>query len=111
VAILIDTSVLIAVELLHGVHRVDAARAARRSARIEGFLTDLPTLPVEMRVARSYARLSAILAASGKPVDSNEMWIAATAVANDLLVLALDGDFDRIPGLRRAPIGEIPRQR
>jgi predicted nucleic acid-binding protein len=39
------------------------------------------------------------------------MWIAATAVANDLLVLALDGDFDRIPGLRRAPIGEIPRQR
>lgn len=135
-AVLIDTSVLIAVdrgrvsieaviergeqysisvvtaaELLHGVHRADAPRATTRAARIEGFLEGLPTLAIDMRVARTYARLSAALAAEGKPLDSNDLWISATAIANDLELLAFDGDFDRVPGLRRVPVTDIPRPR
>lgn len=131
-AILIDTSVLIAAERgtrsldafldaaaeyaisvvtvaeLLGVHRSDGSRATTRAAYVEGLLDGLPTLPVDMRVARSYARLSALLAQAGTPVDANDLWIGATAVANDLEVLALDGDFDRIPGVRRAPVTGAP---
>ena len=135
-AVLIDTSVLIAIErgkilrdailepgeqyaisivtaaeLLHGVHRADDARATAREAYVEGLLDGLPTLPIDMRVARSYARVSARLAAKGTPVDANDLWIAATALAHDLEVLALDGDYDRIPGLRRAAPGGVPRPR
>ncbi|HEY0576093.1 MAG TPA: PIN domain-containing protein [Pseudonocardia sp.] len=134
-AILIDTSVLVAVErgklprgailepgeqyaisvvtaaeLLHGVHRAGEARTATREAFVEGLLDGLPTLPIDMRVARSYARASATLATKGTPVDANDLWIAATALAYDLEVLALDGDYDRIPGVRRVTPG-VPRPR
>jgi predicted nucleic acid-binding protein len=37
-------------------------------------------------------------------VDANDLWIGATAVANGMQVLALDGDFDRIPGVRRVEL-------
>jgi tRNA(fMet)-specific endonuclease VapC len=104
-------SVVTAAELLHGVHRADPPRAAARAARIDGFLEELPTLPIDMRVARSFARTSATLAAAGTPVDSNDLWIASTALAYDLELMALDGDYDRIPGLRRASFPGIPHPR
>ena len=64
-----------------------------------------------MRVARSFARTCATLAAAGTPVDSNDLWIASTALAYDLELMALERDYDRIPGLRRASIAGIPHPR
>lgn len=125
-AILIDTSVLVAVEqgrmqlaelirpanryalsaitaaeLLHGVHRATGPTAQQRSAFVEGLLGGFGILPVDLIVARAYAAASAQLAKLGTPVDANDLWIAATAIAHGLELLALDGDFDRIPGVRR----------
>jgi predicted nucleic acid-binding protein len=136
VAILIDTSVLIAAErgelslravldrteqvaisvvtaaeLLHGVHRADPARATARTAYVEAILEGVPTLPIDMLIARTYARLSASLTAGGTRIKMNDLWIAATAIAHNLQLMATDADFDRVPGLRRAPIGDIPRPR
>lgn len=127
-AILIDTSVFVAVErgrlqlaelirpearyalsavtaaeLLHGVHRATGSIAQQRSAFVEGLLAGFGILPIDLVVARAYATASAELAKLGTPVDANDLWIAATAIAHGLDVLALDGDFDRIPGVRRVP--------
>ncbi len=95
-------SVVTAAELLHGVHRATGERGQARSAFVEGLLAGFGTLPVDLTIARAYARTSAELAAAGTPVDANDLWIAATSIAHGMELLALDGDFDRIPGVRRA---------
>lgn len=95
-------SVVTAAELLHGVHRATHAHLPARSAFVEGLLSSLQTVPIDIAVARAYASASAALAASGVAVDANDLWIAATAIAHGFSVLALDGDFDRIPGVIRA---------
>lgn len=97
-------SVVTATELLHGAHRVTGPTAAQRAAFVEGLLAGFGVLPVDLPVGRAYARVSADLAALGRPVDANDLWIAATAIAHGFEVLALDGDFDSIPGLRRVPV-------
>jgi predicted nucleic acid-binding protein len=94
-------SVVTAAELLHGVHRAAGRRAQTRSAYVEGLLAAFNPLPVELPVARAYARVSSLLARSGKTVDANDLWIAATAIAHGMGLLAFDGDFDRIPGVTR----------
>ena len=124
-AVLIDTSVLVAVErgvltlealiepeaeyaisavtvgeLLHGVLRARGKVAQTRSAFVEGVLNSLAMVPVDMPVARAYAHAAAILSAEGIPVNPNDLWIGATAIATGMEVLALDGDFQRIPGVR-----------
>jgi tRNA(fMet)-specific endonuclease VapC len=129
VAVLIDTSVLVASgrgqlelerlidprnryaisvvsagELIHGVHRATGALAQARSAYVEGLLDAFTALPVDMLVARAYTQASAALAHAGTPVDANDLWIGATAIAHGLEVLALDGDFERIPGVTLLPI-------
>lgn len=124
-AVLIDTSVLVAVErgrlaledlirpgeryavsvvsggeLLHGVHRASGTRAQARAAYVEGVLAALTPLPVDMATARAYALASAGVARAGGQVDANDLWIGATAIANGFDVLTLNGDFARIPGVR-----------
>ena len=94
-------SVVTAAELLHGVHRATGRRAQARSAFVEGILAAFAPLPVDLPVARAYGQASALLAESGGVVDSNDLWIGATAIASGMAVLALDGDFDRIPGITR----------
>jgi tRNA(fMet)-specific endonuclease VapC len=95
-------SVVTAAELLHGVHRATGSIAPQRSAFVEGLLGGFGMVPVDLIVARAYATASTELAKRGTPVDANDLWIAATAIAHGLEILALDGDFDRIPGVRRA---------
>ena len=94
-------SVVTAAELLHGVHRDSAGTAAQRAAFVEGLLASFGVIPVDLTVGRAYARASAELVALGRPVDGNDLWIAATAIAHGFEVLAISGDFEDIPGLRR----------
>jgi tRNA(fMet)-specific endonuclease VapC len=128
-AVLIDTSVFVAVEnrrlrlaelvipdgryalsvvtvaaLLHGVHRGTGTTAGQRAAFVEGLLTGFGVLPVDLPVSRAYARTSAELAALGRTVEANDLWVAATAIAHGFEVLALGGDFDLIPGLQRVRV-------
>ncbi|MGH4024303.1 MAG: PIN domain-containing protein [Pseudonocardiaceae bacterium] len=97
-------SVVTAAELLHGVHRDTGSTAQQRAAFVEGLLASFGVIPVDLTVGRAYARASAELAALGRPVDGNDLWIAATAIAHGFEVLALGGDFEGIPGLRRIPV-------
>lgn len=97
-------SVVSAAEMLHGVHRASSRRAQARSAFVEGIFNAFSPLPIDLPVARAYAHASAALAKSGTTVDANGLWIGATAIATGMPVLTLDGDFARIPGLRRVAL-------
>jgi tRNA(fMet)-specific endonuclease VapC len=48
-----------------------------------------------------YARIYRHLRELGKPIPTNDMWIAALAVEHDLTLFARDRHFDMIPQLAR----------
>ena len=56
-------------------------------------------LPVEGRVSRAWSQMRAYTQASGKEVEVNDMWIAATAAAHEIPVLTQDRDFDALSGV------------
>ncbi|MGH7870353.1 MAG: PIN domain-containing protein [Candidatus Dormibacteraceae bacterium] len=94
-------SVIVAAELLHAVHRANDRQAQIRSSYVENLLARFSAIPLDLPIARSYARISAELARKGSLVNANDLWIGATAIAKGFSLLTVDGDFNRIPGLTR----------
>jgi tRNA(fMet)-specific endonuclease VapC len=95
-------SAITASELLHGVHRADGAlRRGRRERFVESILTDLPVLPFDLDVARVHSRLWADLRGRGETIGAHDLIIAATALVHDLTVLSRDRrHFTRIESLK-----------
>lgn len=59
-----------------------------------------PILPWTMEVAWQYGEIYRALAAKGQLIGSNDMWIAATALANGFgIVTSNRAEFARVPGL------------
>jgi hypothetical protein len=73
----------------------DLDTRARRLATLEA-LADVETLPIDNAVAATWARLRVHLAESQRRLNVNDLWIAATALANDLPVVTQDDDFEPI---------------
>jgi predicted nucleic acid-binding protein len=88
-------------ELLIGVHRSDSPeRRVRREAFVEAVLQLAPTVPFDLRVARTHAQLWAALMAAGQQIGSHDQLIAATALAHGYAVLTENlREFQRVPGL------------
>lgn len=88
-------------ELLHGVHRADSAsRRGRREKFVETILEAVPVLPFDLLVAREHARIWADLSRSGRLIGAHDMQIAATGIAHDLgLLTANRREFERVEGL------------
>jgi tRNA(fMet)-specific endonuclease VapC len=95
-------SVISASELLHGAHRAaDPAVRARRLAFVEAILARFPVLEIDLEVARAHAALWADLAQRGEMIGGHDAWIAATCIARDLtLITGNTREFKRVPGLR-----------
>ena len=66
---------------------------ARRLATLDS-TADIEVLDIDVKVAAEWARLRVHLAESGRRVNVNDLWIAATAAANGLPVVTQDDDFD-----------------
>ena len=94
-------SVVTASELLHGVHRaVQSEIRAKRSAFVEALLERFPLLPIDLPTARAHAQVWAELAAAGKMIGPNDLWLAATGLAHGLTVVTANArEFTRVPGL------------
>lgn len=54
---------------------------------------DVELVPIDERVAAAWALLRTRVGESGRRVDVNDLWIAATGLANRLPVYTQDGDF------------------
>jgi predicted nucleic acid-binding protein len=111
VTLLADTSVLIAPpdgpdderivastisigELHAGVElaRDDRIRSARLR-RLTGIIAAVPILPVDGAVAARYGELRG----ASRRIGSNDLWIAATALAHDLELLTRDERLASLP--------------
>lgn len=94
-------SVVSASELLHGVHRAfDETTKARRLAFVEGILSALPVLPIDLATARSHARLWAVLSREGRKIGAHDAWLAATCLAHGLRIATHNlREFELVPGL------------
>jgi tRNA(fMet)-specific endonuclease VapC len=65
------------------------------------FFEPLECLSFDDRCAEAYGILRELLSRQGKPIGPNDMMIAATALANDLILVTHNtGEFSRVPGLR-----------
>jgi predicted nucleic acid-binding protein len=76
----------------------DVETRARRLATLET-TSDLELLAVDEAVATAWARLRVHLAEAGRRLNVNDLWIAATALANDLPVVTQDDDFEPVDGV------------
>lgn len=57
-------------------------------------------LGVDEETAGCYADISLALRRAGKPIPTNDIWIAASAMQHGLVVLTTDEHFDHIPQVR-----------
>ena len=81
---------------------------ARRSARVEDnlrlllrFFAPLVSLPFDDRCAEDAGLIRLDLERSGRPIGPSDLLIAATARANDLVLVTHNRrEFERVPGLR-----------
>ncbi|MGO9321783.1 MAG: type II toxin-antitoxin system VapC family toxin [Solirubrobacteraceae bacterium] len=71
---------------------------ARRLATL-GALSDVEVLVVDEAVAASWALLRVHLAESGRRLNVNDLWIAATALAHQIPVVTQDDDFGPVEGV------------
>ncbi len=88
-------SVITLGELQAGV--LAAADTATRSQRLETVrsLAAIQPLPIDGAVAAQWAQLRVRLHETGRRINVNDLWIAATALVHQLLpVLTQDADFD-----------------
>jgi tRNA(fMet)-specific endonuclease VapC len=94
-------SVITVAELLHGVERADThTRKIKRQAFVEKIIEFFPVFPLDIAVARTYARLWASLASRGITVGSHDLIIAATALSMDYTIITANTrDFGKIEGL------------
>jgi predicted nucleic acid-binding protein len=76
----------------------DVETRARRLATLQ-VTADLELLGVDEAVAAAWARLRVHLAEAGRWLNVNDLWIAATALANDIPVVTQDDDFEPVAGV------------
>jgi|SRR4051812_8642139 tRNA(fMet)-specific endonuclease VapC len=86
-------------ELIYG-----AAKSSQRELAIERLrelVHWLPALPLPEAAAETYGNIRADLAAKGEMIGNNDLWIAAHALASELiLVTNNEKEFRRVQGLK-----------
>ena len=92
-------SVVTLAELQAGVLAArDTATRAMRMATVDA-LSDVEVLPVDVAVALVWARMRTELAESGRRMNVNDLWIAASAASRGLPVVTQDDDFTAVEGM------------
>lgn len=95
----VAVSVITYAELRAGV--LAASDLSVRSRRLTTLQTvaGLNPLPIDASVADAWAELRLRIAQSGRRMNVNDTWIAATALAHDVPVVSQDTDFDVLADL------------
>jgi tRNA(fMet)-specific endonuclease VapC len=86
-------------ELLYGFRR--GSRYERNLRELRSFLARpfVRLAIVDGTTADRYARIAAGLHAKGKPIPSNDMWIAASAMECGAELISYDAHFEHVDGL------------
>lgn len=97
-------SVVTVSEILHGLHRsTTTVIRERRSKFLDKLLDLIAVIPIEIEAARHHSSIWAHLAMKGNMIGMNDLWLAATCLANDLTMATTNvRDFEQVPNLKIA---------
>jgi len=86
-------------ELLFGFRHGN--RFAKNAAELEDFLADarVEVIDVTTTTADRFGRIAVALRKAGKPIPTNDIWIAAHAFESGAELITFDAHFGAIPGL------------
>jgi len=92
-------STVVAGELLLGFRL--GTRLKKNMAEFEAFLENpyVSLVPVTLTTADRFARIAAALRSKGRPIPTNDIWIAAHAMEAGAELLPFDAHFGAIDGL------------
>ena len=86
-------------ELVFGAERSQARQQAM--ANLARLVELIPVLDLPEAAGRHYGRIRAALTAAGTLIGNNDLWIAAHAAADDLILVSNNSrEFERVPGLQ-----------
>ena len=68
---------------------------------LSSYLPGFQILDIDERTTFSYSTVRSELKKAGKPIPSNDIWIAALCRQYSLPLLSRDRHFDAVPGLTR----------
>lgn len=99
-------SPVVAAELLLGFRL--GSRFEENAARLEAFLASgyVEVVPITAVTADRFARLAVALRAKGRPVPTNDLWIAAQVVETGADLLSADMHFAEFEGLAWIPFSQ-----
>jgi predicted nucleic acid-binding protein len=78
-----------------------STRPKKGQAILDGLVKTLPLLLPDSQTIRHYAEIAVELKKRGRPIPTNDLWIAALARQHSLPILSQDRHFDHIPDLQR----------
>lgn len=87
-----------------GEYRLGIAQSryqATYEAWLEEFIAALIVLSVDEETTHSYSLVALELRKRGKPIPTNDLWIAALCHQHSMPLLSRDRHFDAVPGLMR----------
>jgi len=87
-----------------GEYRLGIAQSRHRASYenwLQEWITSVTVLDIDNETTRSYAVLGLELKKKGKPIPTNDLWIAALCHQHSLPLLSRDRHFDLVPGLKR----------
>ncbi len=84
-------------ELIFGAAK--SARTEQNKQTAKNFCSRYPLLNISESVSEVYGELKKHLQSHGNIMPENDMWIAATAIANGMAVITQDKLFENIPSL------------
>ena len=84
----------IVAELAYGAHRSHAPHEG--ITKVTATLAALPVVVLDQAIALDFAELKSALVSTNQLIPDNDMWIAVTAMAYGITLIARDGHFSRI---------------
>lgn len=78
---------------------LNSGRRAENHQRLERFLRRCIVVPMTARTAQVYAEILISLRRKGRPIPTNDIWIAAACLEHDLPLATRDSDFQHVDGL------------
>jgi predicted nucleic acid-binding protein len=77
------------------------SRAGKNREELDQFMASprVRILHPDEKTARQYAEIFAALRTAGRPIPTNDLWIAALARQHRLLLVTFDRHFGAVPGL------------
>jgi predicted nucleic acid-binding protein len=84
-----------------------AAGGSETAVRV--LLRHLRKIPVSEAIAYRAGELDKDLSRKGQRLGENDNWIAATALHYSATLVYIDGNFDRVKGIKRAKLDPAPQ--